>query len=215
LPEYTVDEMEKRTGFSHKMLHQLEGYMNDFLNYVPLDEIHLKVYSLKLTTIILEVGPELTSAFDVAVGCTRIYPMWEELDPELRPNREKLWRKEEEWRKRNKSSSFNDYYSFLNEHGAQKLSGAAVRIRDFDLYFMPFEKANGEKTNPEWWNTYNQLKHDKYNNRKKSTLEVALKALGALFWLIDYNSLVLGYVRFQSDIFSPVGPRLEPSLRKL
>jgi hypothetical protein len=189
--------------------------MNDFLNYVPLDEMHLKVYSLKLTTIILEIGPELTSAFDIAISCTRIYPMWEEFDPELRLDREKLWKKEEDLKSHKRSLSFNDYYSFLDKHGPQKLSGATVQIRDFNFHFKPFEKANAEKTNPEWWNTYNQLKHDKYSNRKKATLETTLKALGALFWLVDYNSQLLSHDHFQSGIFGSVDSRLGPSSKKL
>jgi len=215
LPEYTVNEMETRNDFSHKMLHQLEGYMKDFLNYIPLDEDHLQVYSPKLITIILEIGPELTSALEIAVGCTRIYPVWEEFDPELRSDREKLWKKEENGKKYSRSLSFNDYYSFLEKHNQQKLGEARVQLKDMGAYFKPFEKTNAKKTNPEWWNTYNQLKHDKYDNRKKATLEAALKSLGALFWIVDNNSQLLSHDHFQSDVFLPLEFRIELSLKKL
>jgi hypothetical protein len=54
------------------MFHQIEGYVNDFLNYVPIDINHLEVYSLKLITIILEIGPELMNSFELAVSESNI-----------------------------------------------------------------------------------------------------------------------------------------------
>jgi hypothetical protein len=83
MPRYSKSEIEKRNDFSQKMFSQLEGNMKDFLDYVPLDEDNLKVFSPKLITLILDAGPELISAFDIAVNCTIVQPMLEELDPEL------------------------------------------------------------------------------------------------------------------------------------
>lgn len=191
------------------MFNQIEGYLDDFLSYVPLDEIHFNVYSLKLTPIILEAGPELISAFDVAVASTRLIPMWEWMDRTLRPDRDELWSKEEKLKTRKRSLTFSDYCLFLNVHGAQHLRSAKVEITDFNAYFMPFEKKY-----PEWWETYNQLKHEKYNNLKKATLEMALKLLGALFWLVDYNSQVIRGNRCQSHLFKANDPRIEVSLKK-
>ena len=95
MPRYSSDEITPRNEFACKMFNQMEGYLDDFLSYVPLDEIHFNVYSLKLATIILEAGPELISALDVAVAITRLIPMWEMTDPTLQPDRDELWSKEE------------------------------------------------------------------------------------------------------------------------
>jgi len=211
LPRYSSDEIKLRNEFACKMFNQLEGYLDDFLSYVPLDELHFNVYSLKLTTIILEAGPELMSAFDVAVASTRLIAMWEWMDPTLQTDRDKLWSREEKLKTKNRSLTFNNYCLFLNSHGGQRLDSAKVEIINFNAYFMPFEKEY-----PEWWKTYNLLKHEKYNNLKKATLETTLKLLGALFWLVDYNTQVNRGNRCQSHLFKAIDDsRIEASLRRL
>jgi hypothetical protein len=192
------------------MFNQLEGYLDGFLSYVPLDETHFNVYSPKLTTIILEAGPELISAFDVAVANTGLVPIWEWGDPTLQPDRDKLWTEEEKRKTKKRSLTFGDYFSFLNSHGPQRLGNAKVEITNFNAYFMPFEKKY-----PDWWETYNQLKHEKYNNLRKATLEITLKLLGALFWLVDYNIEVSSHDHCRSNLFKAIdGPKIE-TLKKL
>jgi hypothetical protein len=216
MPKYSMSELEKRNAFSQKMFHQFEVYMKDFLDYVLLDEDNLKVSSPKLITLILDVGPELISAFDIAVGCTLIYPMWEETDPELHGARDMLWAKEEEGKKHNRSLTFNDYVNFLEKHNYAKLTTKIVQLIELEAYFKPYEPTNTAWSNIEWWNTYNLLKHDKYSNRKKATLVSALKLLGALLCVIDNNSNLLSHGDvFQSTIFLPIGSRLNESFKKI
>lgn len=209
---YTAEEIESRTELSQRMFHQIEGYMIDFLNYVPFDRNHLEVYSLKLTTIILEVGPELINSFELAVAKTRIYPMHEMFDDSLRADREELWEKEKRLRSKKRSLTFNDYYRFLSKHGIPRLSGATIQLRNFGVYMTPFEEAN-----PEWWENYNRIRHDKYNNLKKATLRTALKASGALFWLVDSNSRWFSFEKpFDSTLFfTTESYKIDSSLEKL
>jgi len=103
------------------MFHQIEGYVNDFLNYVPIDFNHLEVYSLKLITIILEIGPELVNSFELAVSESNIGVL-EFLDGSIRKDLENLWEKEKKLESRKRSLTFNDYYCFLDKHGIPKLS---------------------------------------------------------------------------------------------
>ena len=210
-----MDEMKKRNAFSQKMFHQFEECMKDFRDYVPLEEDNLQVSSPKLITLILDIGPELISGFDIAVSCTCIFPVWEDLDPELRSAREMLWIKEEEGKERGRSLTFNDYVQFLEKHNAQGLSRKIVQVPDLKSYFRPFEVSTATQTNLDWWNTYNQLKHDKYSNRKKATLKSALKLLGALFCIIDNNSQLLFSETLQSSIFLPVDYKLDESFKKI
>jgi hypothetical protein len=212
LPEYSSDEINLRNQFAGKGFSQLEGYLNDFLNYVPLDKAHLSVYSPRLCTIILEAGPELISAFDVAVATTKLIPTWEWTDETLKPDRDRLWEKEENLKKRHQSLSFDKYYQFLNSHGLPRLDSATVEIADFNAYFMPFEKRH-----PYWWKTYNELKHEKYSNLKKAKLKTTLKFLGALFWLINHNMNLILRNECQSRLFKIIdkySPRID-GLRKI
>lgn len=196
MPKLTRDEIKSRTELSHKMFHNIEGYVRDFLDYVPLNHNHLEIYSLKLVTIILEVGPELINSFDLAVSVCRL-GVRELIHPDLRRDREELREKEKKLRKRKKSLTFNHYYCFLDKYETPKLSRAVVKLRGFDVFMMPFEKPG-----PEWWENYNLLKHDKYSNLKAATLRTALKASGALFWLVDRNSRMFSFEKpFTSDLF--------------
>jgi hypothetical protein len=192
------------------MFSQLEGYLNDFLSYVPLDDNHFKVYSLRLATIIFEAGPEILSAFDVAVASTRLVPMWEWIDDTLKSDRDKLWGEEQRRKANNQSLSFKKYSQFLKIHMLPRLDTAIVEIIDFKAYFKPFEN---EK--PEWWDTYNQLKHEKYNSHKKATLETALRILGALFWLVDNNMHMLRHDECQSRLFKTIRDVEAHELRKI
>ena len=183
MSKYSDDEFETRVILSRKMFRQIESHVNDFLNYVPLDFDHLEVYSLKLVTIILETGPELINSFDLAVFRRGARSIREVFDPSIHKYREKLLEKEKKLKRKKRSLTFKDYYSFLDTAGIPKLSRATIRLRDLDAYMMPFEKVSSE-----WWESYNLLRHDKYNNLKGATLRNALNASGALFWLVRGNS---------------------------
>jgi hypothetical protein len=106
--------------------------------------------------------------------------------------------------------SFNKYYQFLKIHTRPRLDSAIVEIIDFKAYFKPFEKEQ-----PEWWDTYNQLKHEKYNSYKKATLETALKILGALFWLVDNNMRMFRHDGCQSRLFNAIRDVENHELRKI
>lgn len=196
MAKYTYDEVESRVEFSRKMFHQIEEKLDDFLNYVPFDSGHLEVYSLKLVTIILEVGPELINSFELAVcesdfGIRKFYG-------EANKDREDLLKREKELRARKKSLTFKDYYCFLVKHEIPSLSTATIQLRESKAYMMPFEQEI-----PIWWDScYNLLRHDKYSNLKNATLRNTLKATAALFWLIENNSKPFPFDRpFPSKLF--------------
>jgi hypothetical protein len=113
--------------------------------------------------------------------------------------REKLLRKEERLRKRKRSLSFKDYYDFLNNYSKTSLSQAIIGIYGFNAYIMPFEQLNAD-----WWESYNELRHDKYSSLRQANLQNTLKALGALFWLVYNNSqrsAVMEEELISSDLF--------------
>jgi len=196
--KYEGDELVSRIEFSQKMFSLIEGQLNNFLEYVPLSLEHLDVYSLKLVTILLEIGPEIISCFDLAT-----YPYTKSLrevfgDGDIARAREKLLQKEKKIRTRRQSLTFKDYYDFLSNFGYCNLKTATTLLKELNAYMCPFEELNAE-----WWESYNLLKHDKYSNLKKATLRNALKSLGALFWLVDYNSKKI-FQEFHSDIFEKI-----------
>lgn len=198
LSKYSAHDYQSRVEFSQKIFFQIESSMTGFLEYVPLDFNHLEVYSSRLITIILEIGPELINSFDLAVFHRGNRGLSEVFDDNIRKYREKLLIREKKLRSKKRSLTFKDYYFFLDETGYTKLSRATIRLTKFDVFMLPFENIN-----PDWWESYNLLRHDKYNNLKRATLRNTLKALAALFWLICYNwNRVYSNEFISSDLFS-------------
>lgn len=163
---------------------QLEKDLIDFFDYVPLDAKHLEVYSPKLVALILQIGPEVISGFDIAVGNQNRYAKMAEIieGGDLPSDLEALWRDEAELKAKNKSLSFKRYSDFLEKHCYAKLSKASVGVKESSYVVFPFTTQP-----PEWWDVHNSLKHDKYTNLKNATLKMALVSLGALFWIQSLN----------------------------
>lgn len=199
LSKYTWEKFKSRAALSQRMFHQIETYLNDFSDYVPLNFDHLEVYSLKLVTAILEIGPEIINSFDLAAFPSGSMTIFELYDDSIIGHRKKLFEKERDLRKKKRSLTFKDYYDFLKSPEVCNLDQATIRLRPLDAYIMPFQKIN-----PDWWESYNQLRHDKYDNLKSATLQNALKAASALFWLVHHNSKRIFASTFSSNLFSKV-----------
>lgn len=194
MPKYSREEFQSRLQLSRRIFYEIQDDLVDFLDYVPLDLNHMDVYSFKLLKIILQIGPELINSLDLAVAGTA----YDLSNSRARKERKALWEKEGELRRKKKSLTFHDYYCFLEEYSATKLSSADIQLKDLEAYMKPFEESN-----PTWWESYNLLRHDKYSNLKNATLRTTLKACGALFFLVNDNNRHQSpfYESFSSDLF--------------
>lgn len=193
LSKYKWDDLKSRVAFSQKIYHQMETGLQDFMEYVPLHVGHLDVHSFKLITILLETGPEVINSFDIAVFHKYVTEIF---DPQISATRDNLLKKENARRKKNQSLSFADYYNFLNAYGIPKLSRVSIRLKNIEAYIVPFETIH-----PEWWETYNLLKHDKYNNFERATFRQTLRACAGLFALVKSNSEHVS-IDFASSLFN-------------
>jgi len=211
--KYSWDEFKSRVELSLDMFRQIEEEVNDFLAYVPLDFNHLNVYSLKLVKIMLGMGPEILSSFDLATfpAClVRVY--FPRTNDEIDRVRKELFEEETDRKKKNQSLTFKHYYDFLHLASSiwtHRLKDS-IRLKDLDAYVVPFERFV-----PKWWQSHNLLKHDKYSSFRKATLANTLKALGALFWLAEHNSRAIGMREFHSAILSWSHKVEIASLRKI
>lgn len=184
MPYYPEKERKSRIQLSWNTYLDLENEIIDFLRYVPLVESHLEVFSPKLATIILQVGPEVINAFNLSVGnvedCAKAFADLKTENPE-KDAVDALWTEETRLRTRNQSLSYKKYYDLLELYWSYKPSKSEIKVLD-NLSFVlnPFNQEA-----PNWWNVYNGLKHDKYDSLSKATLFEALISLGALFWTLD------------------------------
>ncbi|MCJ7630998.1 hypothetical protein MUP77_01160 [Candidatus Bathyarchaeota archaeon] len=183
MPQYSFEERASRISLSWRFYLDMENEIIDFLNYVPLVESHLEVFSPKLVTIILQAGPEIINAFNLSIGNLRQRAAIEDWfeGSELSTDLDEIWRIEADLRNNNRSLSFKRYYDFLEKHGLPKISKAEIQLRENASFVLnPFIEEN-----PNWWDIYNSLKHDKYDSLSRATLFETLICLGGLYWLLD------------------------------
>lgn len=179
LSKYNYNEYRSRLDQSEQMFYKIEDRLLDFLDYVPFDKNHLEVYSDKLVTIILEVGPEIFNGFDLAIFNEQEQGS---MNDTIIQARTQLLSTENKLRKKRRSLSFRACYEFLNTHPHTKISSAIIGLSPFHAYIMPFEEVK-----PDWWNSYDDLRHNKYTHIKHATLHNAIASLAALYWLVHTN----------------------------
>jgi len=185
-----------KLNFSTKMYNSIEDDFIRFLDYVPLDDQNLCVYSPKLLNIILNIGPEILSIFDLLAFTSRYK---DDLDVE----RLSLLDKKKKLREKKRSLTFLDYFNFLSKiHDFKK---AEVVVKDLHRSISPF--ITEENRIPKWWACYNRLRHDKYSHFKEATLNIALHGLGAAYYLIQYGYDLEGRKDFNSRVFERYLPQ--------
>lgn len=76
-----------------------------------------------------------------------------------------------------------------------------VFVPRYGLTFKPWENWAG-RNNPDWWRSYNNVKHERDAHFREATLTNALNALGAL--------LILTYHHYSYSLAPAGAPRLAP-----
>lgn len=119
-----------------------------------------------------------------------------------------------------KCSNIDQYRCTLSDPenapvGFDKVWAIAITVPRYGLAFKPWENW-GKGLNPDWWRSYNNVKHERDKHFQEATLQHALNALGALL------IMNLFYYRFElspkpSVRYTPVSVtrRLKPESRLL
>jgi hypothetical protein len=149
---------------------EVENRFNEYCEYVPLRKEHYGVWSLKLASIIIETCSILDSFFKAGSFWLFDYPGFEnkEFSKEI---------KKVETDKTNICTwkrIFNSFYDF---------SAKEIHVIPLKESICPFNGWN-ENCPLEWWDTYNEVKHDRFRKLEKADFEIALHALAGLFLAI-------------------------------
>ena len=129
----------------------LEKDLESLSRYIEFSESNFYVYSIELAHLLFAAASEV----DVIAKMLCI---------QIAPNAPR--------------GNINEYREVLlpNIHA---LATTQVRIPRYGLHFSPWENwANG--SNPDWWRSYNNVKHERNAYFHEATLKNALNALGAL-----------------------------------
>lgn len=133
--------------------------------------------------------------------------------------RDKQWIKKEIFR-------YADFQFFLGIL-SRKLWLCKKKIEFFSLVeinpdkqislIQPFEINNSSKSLPKWWDNYNKIKHDKFNNYINCTLWDLINSLWAYYILLNYfvldiNIPITDDEKIKSKIFKPTVWRVQYEL---
>ena len=135
---------------------RLENGLSDFLRAIPLESAHLQVWSPILATTILEAGSQLDS----------------------------LWKMQ--LRADETASDRADIAKYFKTFGKQVAGRWLVVWSDDGQKIVPFAEWHQatKYTRLPWWQAYNELKHDRWMNKRNATIRNAILAVGGVFLAI-------------------------------
>lgn len=125
--------------------------------YIELAESNFQTYSIELAHLLLSASSEA----DVVLKA-----LCSNLDPT------------------SKARNICDYQSTLTAR--LPIAGEAVYVPRFCLTLHPFDNWHVERTPPDWWQSYNKVKHHRDEYFQQANLKNALNALAGLLVAVFY-----------------------------
>jgi len=164
--ENMVCEFHKNGGIFNTgdLFEQYVIIEEDFINiikYIPLERENFKLVSPRFSDILIRCG----------VATEIFFREW--LNHFEFSNRSDILKLREK-----KRLNINDFYKVFID----RIKNSQVYVRQLDEDIFPFVEWE-EHVVPDWWDSYNNIKHHKADKQKNATLESALNALAALFLL--------------------------------
>ena len=135
----------------------IEKDVENLSRYIEFSESNLSTYSIELTHILLSSSSEV----DVIMKqlCALIAP-------------------------RKKTTNIDNYRTVIKSH-LESMINEEISINRYGLKFTPWVNWN-ETINPDWWRSYNNVKHQRNNHFNEANLQHTLNAVGALLITVVY-----------------------------
>jgi hypothetical protein len=139
----------------------LERDLSEVSRYVEFCTDNLQVFSIELAHLLLSASSEV----DVMAKC-----LCKLVVPQARPGSVDEYR--------------NVLMGAVQNNAITDLSKLNVKVPRYGMSFTPWENWAANKT-PDWWRSYNNVKHERNLHFDEATLQHTLNAVGALF-VINY-----------------------------
>jgi len=161
------------TGLMWSVYNDMEGVFIEFLEYVPPDQDHKKVYSYRLLRLMLQIGGYVDTAF-------KEMALYYKFDGNMKC---KAIRNKVAKGKIVTIHLFRETFQPIYD-----LSSRTIFVKSPKHFALLVDRLNpflefGKGKTPKWWNAYNGVKHNWLKNLKKANVENTLKALGGAFLL--------------------------------
>lgn len=135
----------------------LESDFYKTTRFVELNELNYKTFSLEYTKLLLSV-------------CSEIDVICKELCIHIDPSK--------------KRKNINDYRAII-KNKFPKFETTKVTIEKFGIEIIPWKEFN-ENKNPNWWKSYNDVKHDRIINYIEANQQNVIHSISGLLVLLLY-----------------------------
>jgi hypothetical protein len=169
----------------------LEKDMEVLSRYIEFSPDNFNTYSIELAHLLLSAASEV----DTLAKC-----ICSILDPKAKPENINEYRR---IIKAGEDSENDPYakggkYALLEEEYRHRLSRLKVYVPRYSLEFAPWADWAKDE-NPDWWHSYNNVKHERNHYFNKATLGNALQALAALL-AVNYLYCRLDITKTKPDV---------------
>jgi hypothetical protein len=146
----------------------LEKDLEAVSRYIEFCPDNLKTYSIELAHLLLSAASEVDTLAKCICGI---------LDPNAKPENINQYRSI--IKATEESEAYGEKNPIEAEDLKHRLSALKVYVPRYSLEFVPWESWAKDK-NPDWWHSYNNVKHERNRYFNEATLGNALQALAAL-----------------------------------
>jgi len=189
-----IDSFER--GKAWYMYSRLEREFIDTTTYIGFEQVHKDVWSEKFAELLVRIGDLMDSSYRLMINS-------KSLDNEMKINelRNKIQQKRNNPKTKNWNPDINDFRITFNT--IFQLSSVEVEA-DYGLTYygtlQPFKKF--DKNPPLWWESYNKIKHEIFEQiEKRATLENVISALAGIFILNILHKESQRYLIRYTDVF--------------
>lgn len=135
----------------------IEKDLENLSRYIEFASANLNTYSIELTHLLLSASSEVDVIMKQLCELTDIASPRENI---------------------------NQYRTIIQTH-LTSLINEEISIDRFGLTYKPWEKWNANQ-NPDWWRSYNNVKHQRNNFFSEANLQNTINAVGALLITVVY-----------------------------
>jgi hypothetical protein len=144
----------------------LENDLESISRYIEFSPVNFNTFSIELAHLLLSAASEI----DTVAKC-----VCKLIDPNSSPENINDYRKIIKAREALESSRMRNDSSYW-------LSSLQLYVPRYGLNLVPWDSWKNDQ-NPDWWNSYNKVKHERNRHFDKATLFNALHAVSALLAL--------------------------------
>jgi hypothetical protein len=185
---------ELASGYCFHRFEIIESRFYEATRYVSINTENRATFSYEFASILRDCGSTFSSVMDAIVKGTG------EVKPDI-------------------DTTIAHYRKFLYER-IRDINRISLQIRPLfpKGMVLPFDGLNTIDDSPNWWDAYNNVKHNEYENYKDGSLENSVKALSSLAllgfycsWFVSDRLFVNVGIKYPDDsIDMSLGRRLFP-----